>query len=122
MAGSNFLNRIRHQFVVEEFGKDTVLIQGVPADVQVKNEKELFEGLIEQFKNFKNELSLDKRENLARSLSRKSSLKKGQKLNSQEMETLVGQLFACHNPNYSPAGNKTFVKLDLSSIHAFFGK
>lgn len=109
-------------FVVEEFGKDTVLIQGVPADVQVKNEKELFEGLIEQFKNFKNELSLDKRENLARSLSRKSSLKKGQKLNSQEMETLVGQLFACHNPNYSPAGNKTFVKLDLSSIHAFFGK
>jgi DNA mismatch repair protein MutL len=109
-------------FVVEEFGKDTVLIQGVPADVQVKNEKELFEGLLEQFKNFKNELSLDKRENLARSIARRSSIKKGQKLNSQEMETLVGQLFACQNPNYSPAGNKTFVKLDLNSIHSFFGK
>ncbi len=109
-------------FVVEEFGKDTVLIQGVPADVQVKNEKELFEGLLEQFKNFKNELSLDKRENLARSLSRRASIKKGQKLNSQEMETLVGQLFASQNPNYSPAGNKTFVKLDLNSIHSFFGK
>jgi DNA mismatch repair protein MutL len=109
-------------FVVEEFGKDTVLIQGVPADVQVKNEKELFEGLIEQFKNFKNELSLDKRENLARSLSRRASIKKGQKLNSQEMETLVGQLFASQNPNYSPAGNKTFVKLDLNNIHSFFGK
>ena len=109
-------------FVVEEFGKDTVLIQGVPADVQVKNEKELFEGLLEQFKNFRNELSLDKRENLARSISRRSSIKKGQKLNSQEMETLVGQLFACQNPNYSPGGNKTFVKLDLNSIHSFFGK
>ncbi|WP_111671567.1 DNA mismatch repair endonuclease MutL [Algoriphagus litoralis] len=109
-------------FVVEEFGKDTVLIQGVPADVQVKNEKELFEGLLEQFKNFKNELSLDKRENLARSLSRRASIKKGQKLNSQEMETLVGQLFASQNPNYSPAGNKTFVKLDLNNIHSFFGK
>lgn len=109
-------------FIVEEFGKDTVLIQGVPADVQVKNEKELFEGLVEQFKNFKNELSLDKRENLARSLSRRASIKKGQKLNPQEMETLVGQLFASQNPNYSPAGNKTFVKLDLSSIHSFFGK
>ncbi len=109
-------------FVVEEFGKDTVLIQGVPADVQVKNEKELFEGLIEQFKNFRNQLSLDKRENLARSLSRRSSIKKEQKLNPQEMETLVGQLFACQHPNYSPAGNKTFVKLDLSSIHSFFGK
>lgn len=109
-------------FIIEEFGKDTVLIQGVPADVQVKNEKELFEGLIEQFKNFKNTLSLDKRENLARSLSRRASIKKGQKLNSQEMETVVGQLFASQNPNYSPAGNKTFVKLDLNSIHSFFGK
>lgn len=109
-------------FVVEEFGKDTVLIQGVPADVQVKNEKDLFEGLIEQFKNFKSELSLDKRENLARSLSRRASIKKGQKLNPQEMETLVGQLFASQNPNYSPAGNKTFVKLDLNNIHSFFGK
>ncbi|RIW16282.1 DNA mismatch repair endonuclease MutL [Algoriphagus lacus] len=109
-------------FVVEEFGTNTVLIQGVPADVQVKNEKELFEGLLEQFKNFRNELSLEKRENLARSISRRSSIKKGQKLNSQEMETLVGQLFACQNPNYSPGGNKTFVKLDLNSIHSFFGK
>jgi DNA mismatch repair protein MutL len=109
-------------FMVSEFGKDTVLIQGVPADIQVKNEKELFEGLIEQFKNFKSELSLDNRENLARSLARKSSLKKGQKLNSQEMENLVGQLFACQNPNYGLSGNKTFVKLDLTSIHSFFGK
>jgi DNA mismatch repair protein MutL len=109
-------------FQVEEFGKDTVVIRGVPAETQEKNEKELFEGLIEQFKNFKNELSLDKKENLARSLSKRAALKKGQKLDAQEMETLVGQLFACPNPNYSPSGNKTFVKLDLTSIHAFFAK
>jgi DNA mismatch repair protein MutL len=109
-------------FMVAEFGKETIIIQGVPADIQSKSEKELFEGLIEQYKNFKNELSLDNRENLARSLARKSSLKRGQKLNSQEMETLVGQLFACQNPNYGLSGNKTFVKLDLSSINSFFGK
>jgi len=77
---------------------------------------------LEQYKNFKNELSLEKRENLARSLSKRASLKKGQKLAAQEMENLVGQLFACSTPNYSPSGNKTFVKLDLTSIHAFFAK
>ena len=109
-------------FLVDEFGKDTVVIRWVPAETQVKNEKELFEGLIEQYKNFKNELSLDKKENLARSLAKRSCIKKGQKLDAQEMETLVGQLFACPNPNYSPSGNKTFVKLDLTSIHAFFAK
>ncbi|NVK49905.1 MAG: DNA mismatch repair endonuclease MutL [Cyclobacteriaceae bacterium] len=109
-------------FMISVFGNQAVVIQGVPADIQVRNEKELFEGLIEQFKNFKNELSLETRENLARSLARRSSLKKGQKLKDQEMETLVGQLFACQNPNYGLSGNKTFVKLDLSSIHSFFGK
>jgi len=109
-------------FQIEEFGKSAYLIQGVPADIQVKNEKELFEGLVEQYKNFKNELSLDSRENLARSLARKASLKRGQKLSGQEMELIVGQLFSCQNPNYGWGGNKTFVKLDLSSIHSFFGK
>jgi DNA mismatch repair protein MutL len=108
-------------FMVAEFGKDTIVIQGVPADIQIKNEKELFEGLLEQFKNFKSELSLDKRENLARSLARKSALKKGQKLTAQEMENLVGQLFACQNPNFGLGSNKSFVKLNISNIHSFFG-
>lgn len=109
-------------FLIEDFGKDAIVIQGVPADIQVKNEKELFEGLIEQYKHFKNELSLESRENLARALARKASIKRGQRLNAPEMELLVGQLFACQNPNYGLSGNKTFVKLDLSSIHSFFGK
>ncbi|MFD2035656.1 DNA mismatch repair endonuclease MutL [Belliella marina] len=109
-------------FVVVEFGKETVLIQGVPADIQVTNEKALFEGLLEQFKHFKSELSIDTRENLARSLAKKSATKKGTRLDTTEMETLVGQLFACQNPNYGLGGNKTFVKLDLNKIHAFFNR
>ncbi|WP_215225945.1 DNA mismatch repair endonuclease MutL [Echinicola shivajiensis] len=109
-------------FIVEEFGKQTLLIKGVPADIQINNEKALFEGLLEQFKHFKSELSLDNRENLARSLAKRSSIKKGTKLNHQEMETIVGQLFACQNPNYGLSGNKTFVKLDLSKIRSFFEK
>lgn len=107
-------------FVIVEFGIDTILIQGVPADVKLTNEKALFEGLLEQYKHFKSELSLDKRESLARSLARKSSIKKGARLDASEMETIVGQLFSCQNPNYGLSGNKTFIKLDLQKIHGFF--
>jgi DNA mismatch repair protein MutL len=107
-------------FILSEFGKHTVLIQGVPADIQVTNEKTLFEGLLEQYKHFKSELSLDKRESLARSLARKSSIKKGSRLDASEMETIVGQLFSCKNPNYGLSGNKTFVKLDIQKIQSFF--
>lgn len=109
-------------FAITEFGKETILIQGVPADIHVTNEKALFEGLLEQFKHFKSELSLDNRENLARSLAKKSATKKGARLDSKEMESLVGQLFACQNPNYGLGGNKTFVKLDIHKIHSFFNR
>jgi len=107
-------------FVISEFGNNAIVINGVPADIYINNEKALFEGLLEQFKHFKSELSIDNKENLARSLAKKSALKKGSKLNSQEMVTLVGQLFACQNPNYGLSGNKTFVKLDLNKLNSFF--
>ena len=107
-------------FVISEFGNHTIVINGVPADIYINNEKALFEGLLEQFKHFKSELSIDNKENLARSLAKKSALKKGSKLNAQEMVTLVGQLFTCQNPNYGLSGNKTFVKLDLNKLQSFF--
>lgn len=109
-------------FLVTDFGQNTILINGIPADVSINNEKALFEALLEQFKHFKSELSLDNKENLARSMAKKSSLKKGARLNGQEMETLVGQLFSCQNPNYGLSGNKTFVKLDINKIHSFFNQ
>ncbi|HLT06847.1 MAG TPA: DNA mismatch repair endonuclease MutL [Cyclobacteriaceae bacterium] len=109
-------------FLIAEFGHHAILINGIPADITINNEKALFEALLEQYKHFKSELSLDKKENLARSLAKKSSLKKGVKLNNREMETLVGQLFACQNPNYGLSGNKTFVKLDFNKIASFFSQ
>jgi DNA mismatch repair protein MutL len=109
-------------FVISEFGKDTILIQGVPSNIPVNNEKALFEGLLEQFKHFKSELSLDKRENLARSLAKKSSLKHGKRLDPSEMESVVAQLFSCQNPNYGLSGNKTFIRLDAQRIQAFFNR
>ncbi|MEX2594509.1 MAG: DNA mismatch repair endonuclease MutL [Anditalea sp.] len=109
-------------FLVADFGNNAIVINGIPADVPINNEKALFEALLEQFKHFKSQLSLDKKENLARSLAKKSSLKKGAKLDGQEMENLVGRLFACQNPNYGLSGNKTFVKLDTNKIHSFFNQ
>ncbi|MFO7823597.1 MAG: DNA mismatch repair endonuclease MutL [Cyclobacterium sp.] len=112
------LNNLGFQLTV--FGQNAILINGVPTDIHIASEKVLFEEMLEQFKHFKHELSLGRKENLARSLAKKTSIKKGDQLKSQEMENLAGQLFACQNPNYSPEGNKTFIKLDLNKIERFF--
>ncbi len=109
-------------FNFEPFGKNSLIIRGIPADLSDSNEKAVFEGLLEQYKFNKSELSLDSRENLARSLARQSGLKSGEVLTREEMNTIVDQLFACENPNYAPNGQLTFFILDLGKIASFFNK
>ena len=108
-------------FRFEVFGKNTLLVSGIPSEVK-GNEKELFEGLIEQFKRNQAELAVPVRENLARSLARRSSVKTGQKLSGAEMNSLVDSLMICANPNYSPEGSTTFFVFDTSKIENYFSR
>ncbi|MDZ4715283.1 MAG: DNA mismatch repair endonuclease MutL [Cytophagales bacterium] len=107
-------------FQFEVFGKNTVQVMGLPAEAVGQNEKELFEGLLEQFKQNQSELSLPLQDNLARALAKRASIKKGQVLSRKEMESLVEQLFSCQNPNYSPDGNTTFFIFETSKIESYF--
>ena len=107
-------------FRIEHFGKNTFLINGVPANIAASRERELFEGLIEQFKINQAELSVPLSENLARSLAKRASLKSGQILIREEMRSLIDNLFACTNPNYAPDGKPTFFIFELSKIESYF--
>ena len=107
-------------FEFGDFGQNTVVINGFPTDLAHGGGKEALEGLIEQFKQYKSELSLPRRENLARSLARRTAIKPGQALTQEEMSNLIDQLFACQNPQYSPNGQRTFAIFDLQKIAGLF--
>lgn len=107
-------------FRFDVFGKNTLVVNGVPANVQTGNEKELFEGLIEQFKVNQSELALPLQENLARALARRASIKTGQPLVREEMQALVDSLFACSTSNYAPDGKPTFFIFELNKIESYF--
>jgi len=107
-------------FRIEVFGKNTLLVNGVPGNIPASREKELFEGLIEQFKINQAELSLPLRENLARALARRAALKAGQVLAREEMQALIDNLFVCSTPNYAPDGKPTFFIFELNKIEAYF--
>jgi len=91
----------------------------MPAEI-AGSEKELFEGLIGQFKKNQSELHLPIRENLAQALAKRASLKAGQKLTEEEMEMLTARLFSSPNPNFSPDGRPTFFIFDTSKIESYF--
>ncbi len=107
-------------FQFEVFGKNTLVVNGMPAETVGKNEKELFEGLVEQFKQNQSSLSLQLHDNLAQSLAKRASIKSGQKLSKEEMNSLVEGLFSCRNPNYSPDGSTTFFVIETSKIENYF--
>src|SRR5690606_17084732 len=109
-------------FRLEVFGKNTILINGVPANLSVASGKALFEGLIEQFKINQATLSVPISENLARSLARRAGIKAGQKLMKEEMQALIDGLFACSTSNYTPDGIPTFFIFDLRKIESYFNR
>jgi DNA mismatch repair protein MutL len=107
-------------FIFEEFGGNSIVINATPAGLPASNEKALFEGLIEQYKVNKTELSVSKQDNLARAMAKRSSRLSGQVLSKAECKGLVDGLFACGNPNYDLSGGKTFFTLDLKKIENSF--
>lgn len=106
-------------FRFEVFGKNVVLVSGIPTGAH-GSEKELFEGLIEQFKQNQAQLQLPVRESLAQALAKRTAVVAGQKLEREEMAAIVEGLFACTNPNFSPDGRSTFFVLDTSKIEGYF--
>jgi DNA mismatch repair protein MutL len=109
-------------FRLDIFGKNTILINGVPTNLPIGSGKALFEGLIEQFKINQSDLSIPLKENLARSLAKRAGIKAGQKLVKEEMQALIDGLFACSTSNYSPDGLPTFFIFELRKIESYFNR
>ena len=111
---------IRLGFDFNIFGKNSIVINGIPSGMSDINEKEVFEGLIEQFKFNKKKLEINTFENLAMSIARYTSLKEGKVLNNEECRSLIDRLFGCKNPNYSPYGESTYVILEFEQLEGYF--
>lgn len=109
-------------FVFSIFGQNTLAINGMPAELSGMNEKDVVEGLVEQFKLYKSELSINRKENLARSMAKRSGIKSGKVLSVEEMLSMIDQLFACRQPNYTPGGQPTVYILGLDRFSAFFNE
>lgn len=106
-------------FVVEAFGKDTFVINGLPAELHLESEQELLESLLETYRQNIPAVS-GKQKNVARSLSRRAAVQPGTRLQQEEMNRLVDELFACTEPRYSPDGRPCVSKLTLDEIDRMF--
>ena len=110
-------------FQIRNFGKNTLIVEGVPADIAENNNLEtILEQLIEDYKNNVDTLKLGKRDNLARTLAKNAAIKAGSKLSCDEMNNMIDQLFACNMPNASIGGKQIVVTFTLNELAEKFGK
>jgi DNA mismatch repair protein MutL len=97
-------------FDIREFGKNTFVINGTPADFTGIEPGDIILQLIENYRNTSTDVKVEMQERIAQSLSVVSAIPYGKSLTDKEMQSLVDGLFACRIPNYSPSG-KTVINI-----------
>jgi DNA mismatch repair protein MutL len=100
---------------IREFGKNSFVIHGLPAEMKSVNEQKMIEELLEQFRNGLS-LKLSLRENLAKSLAMQTAVKQGTALSQTEMQGIIDRLFSCDQPYSSPSGKKTFIRIEMTEL------
>lgn len=104
-------------FQLREFGKNTFIIEGIPADMgNGVDEKEMIISLLEDFKNNRPETNLGRNEQLAKSLAKSAAIKVGTTLTQEEMIELIDRLFACEFANTSIYGKPVILTFTIQEL------
>jgi len=109
-------------FEISPFGHNTFIINGVPSINEKADPQIVLEGLIDNYRQNEQNLKLDKKENLARSMSKNAAMRASESLTSIEMEELLNSLFQSSEPNFLPNGKPVFIKIPKFALMEMFGK
>lgn len=107
-------------FDIEQFGKNSVVVNGVPYEVGTENCDVLFKEIIHQAKQNSNNINQKFNEIAAKTLANNDAVSKNKKLTFDEMEHLLSELFACENPYYTPNGKPTLKQFTTEDLNKMF--
>ncbi len=105
-------------FRIREFGKHTVVVEGVPSDVAWGREREILRDVLDRATEARS--GAEFLEKLAANYACKAAVKAGDPLTQEEMASLVDRLFATENPYYCPHGRPTIVHLSMHELDKRF--
>lgn len=106
-------------FTIEEFGPGTFRITEIPMFMEMSEAEDFINEFIENINNstdLSNRIVIDK----LIMMSCKAAVKANDKLNSEEVNTLIKDLSYCVNPFSCPHGRPTFIKLTRYEIEKMF--
>ena len=95
-------------------------ILSIPNQLKMNSIEDIIDNILNDEYDFDESNSLSNSDFFARKLSKSSSIKSGKKLNLNEQEFIVNQLFSCKEPNLSPDNKQIFVTLSKNDIENIF--
>ncbi|MBU2949403.1 DNA mismatch repair endonuclease MutL [Tamlana agarivorans] len=107
-------------FVFSNVQEELVEITGVPVGVPESEVSIILEQLISDVENEVPDSNFSATDLLAKSMAKSLAIKTGQSLKKDEQEHLVNKLFACKDPNVSPANRVTFVTMSVDELDKKF--
>lgn len=109
-------------FDLEIFGKNSIVVNGTPSDMQDFNVVQTIEGIIETYKLNTIDAKVEKHDNLCRSIAKNIGIKYGKVLETEEMKLLLNHLMQCENPLYTANGKVVMMDIEYNDIERFFKK
>lgn len=107
-------------FDLEDFGKNSFILRGVPMGNENANGQEIFEGLLDRYKENLQDLNGNIQASIALTLAQKNSIKSGRKLMQAEIADIVDRLFACGSPYYTPTGRPIIITYNHEDLNKQF--
>ena len=109
-------------FDIESLGGGSFSINGVPYDLEGASSIQVLNQMVEAVKEKETGIENELQHRMALVMARNASIVAGQVLSNQEMESLLGELFQCQNPNLTPTGQTIVSVLEHVQIEKMFGR
>ncbi len=110
----------RMGFSIQLLSGNTVIINGVPVDIEIGDEKQVLREMLQQYRDLSKRPSLDARKKVAIAFASRTAIPRGKRLSELEMETVIDQLFACQDPYIDPLEKPTLVYLSMDELRGRF--
>jgi DNA mismatch repair protein MutL len=109
-------------FDLGHFGGNSLIINGVPAQLSNIDEQKSIEKLLEDYLNTQGNIKLEKNQSLALSMARQSTSAQSMLKSQEEIQYLVQELFKTPNPQFTFDGKQIFITLGPDVIFDLFQK
>ena len=109
-------------FDLDEFGENTIRLNGVPPMCFDIDTKELFLDALDEINTVARTAKQEIEERFIATVACKSAVKAHMVLSDQEVEKLIDQLLVLENPFTCPHGRPTTIKMDLKDIEKKFAR